>query len=209
MDVLPLDDLDRVADVREEVAHGVTEDLVALVLVGVDLDPERLETLEPFERLHHRDHLGRSADERLRLTDRLGADALDLVEQDDLAHVVCDVGDVVEPRGDADDVLAIERRDEGLVQAPEDLVGQLVAVVLDGVDVADLALHLGEVAQETLERDGRLEAVRRVLVELGEEEALLREQRKAHGFPSSRDTKGAPRNSSDAPAVTRLRVEWT
>ena len=192
MDVLPLDDLDRVADVREEIAYGVAEDLVALVLVGVDLDPVRLQALEPFEGLHHRDHLRRGTDQGLGLADRLRSNGPHLVEQDDLADVVGDVGDIVEPRGDADDVLAVERRDKGLVQALEDLVGQLVAVVLDGVDFADLALHLGEVAQETLERDGRLEAVRRVLVELGEEEALLREQRQAHGFPPLGHKETAP-----------------
>ena len=55
---------------------------------------------------------------------------------------------VVEPRREADDVLPVERGDEGLVQMPDDLVIQLVAVMLDRVDVAHLVFDVREVAQK-------------------------------------------------------------
>ena len=52
IDVLPLDDMDRVASVSEERCNRAARDTVALVLEPVDLDPVRryaLESLELFE----------------------------------------------------------------------------------------------------------------------------------------------------------------
>jgi hypothetical protein len=59
--------------------------------------------------------------------DRLGAHAAHLVELNELGNVICDIGDVIELGRDPNDVLAIQGRDECLVEALEDLVGQLVA----------------------------------------------------------------------------------
>jgi hypothetical protein len=48
---------------------------------------------------------------------------------------------------------------ESLVQVPDDLVVELVAVVLDRMDVADLVLDVGEVAQELRQSFGGLDGV--------------------------------------------------
>ena len=60
---------------------------------------------------------------------------------------------------------------------PHDLVIQLVTVVLDGVDVADLVLDFGEVPEELRERLGCLDGVLSVLLEEDEELALLGHER--------------------------------
>ena len=54
---------------------------------------------------------------------------------------------------------------------------QLVAVVLDRVDVADLFLHLGEVAEELCQRLRRFDRVLGVLFEQHEEFALFWQER--------------------------------
>src|SRR5438874_2629589 len=105
VDVLPLDDLDRVRLVGEELAHRVAEDLVSFVLEGVQLDPVLLEVLQTLEIPHHLYHLRGRRHERLGLPYRRGPDGAHLVQLHQLAHVVRDVGHVVDARGEADDVL--------------------------------------------------------------------------------------------------------
>src|SRR3989442_3211244 len=135
VDVLPFHDLDRIGGPVEELADGLAPHLVALVLEGVDLDPVRLEVPQAFELVQHREDLPRGRDEDLRLALGLRTDGPHLEEKDELGDVVADVGDVVDPRAEADDVLAVERGHERLVEVLDDLVVQLVPVVLDRVDV--------------------------------------------------------------------------
>src|SRR5512142_681956 len=120
-EVLPFHELDRVALRAEELADGLAEDVVALVLERVQLDPVLLQILEPFQALHHQDELVGRGHEDLRLPHRGRAHAVDLVDEDELRHVVREIGHVVEPRGEAEDVLAVERRHEGPVQLADDL----------------------------------------------------------------------------------------
>src|SRR5258706_10047763 len=47
VDLLPLDDLERMAATREEIGDRLARELVALVLEPMDLDPVRLQPLEP------------------------------------------------------------------------------------------------------------------------------------------------------------------
>ena len=67
-----------------------------------------------------------------------GRTLLDLIEPDDRRRRVDRVHHVVERPGQRVDVLAVERRDEGAVQALDDLVGQVVALVLDLLDLVRL-----------------------------------------------------------------------
>src|SRR3989442_7990649 len=60
VDVLPLDDLDRVVCPREKLGYRLAPDLVALVFECEDLDPVRLEVLRSEEHtseLQSRPHL--------------------------------------------------------------------------------------------------------------------------------------------------------
>ena len=83
--------------------------------------------------------------------DRLIHRRLDLVE----AEIVCDlldvVGNVVERRGEREDVLAVDRRDERVVQAVEDLVRDAVALVLTVADVLREVAILRVIEQQLLE----------------------------------------------------------
>src|SRR5262245_58282327 len=56
---------------------------------------------------------------------RLGRRAPDVVQHHGLGHVLDQVQDVVHPRDEQVDLVAVERRDEGLVQQRDRLVGDL------------------------------------------------------------------------------------
>ena len=69
---------------------------------------------------------------------RAGPHRVDAVERDQRGRVVDGVHDVVERTRQRVDVLAVDRRDEGLVQPLDDLVRQEVALVLDFLDLVRL-----------------------------------------------------------------------
>ena len=83
-----------------------------------------------------------------------GRTRVDVVEPDDRGRRVDGIHHVVERPRQRVDVLAIERGDEGAVQALDDLVGQEVALVLDFLDLVRL------VPDRLVGREHRLEQSR-------------------------------------------------
>ena len=65
----------------------------------------------------------------------LGHRRLDLVQPEVVRDLLGVVDDVVERRGQVEDVLAVDRRDDRLVEPADDVMGDLIAVVLAGQDV--------------------------------------------------------------------------
>jgi len=61
---------------------------------------------------------------------------------------VNEVEDVVELGGELVDVLAVEGRDEGLVELGDDFVGELVAAMLDFFDAPGLRVNVLVVVEE-------------------------------------------------------------
>jgi hypothetical protein len=58
------------------------------------------------------------------------------VEQDEQANGLVDqVDDIVEPHGQAVDVVAVDRSDERAIDPAKNLVGNLIALVLEGLDL--------------------------------------------------------------------------
>src|SRR5438128_4581966 len=120
VDLLELDHLEDVAVLPlEEPLERQAEDVVALVLQAIDLHAEAreqrrvLQVAQPGHRLLHLDagagqHLG----EQLGLVGRL----LHPVDDQAAGRGIDVVDDVVQPRSQLVDVLALERRDEGQVQ---------------------------------------------------------------------------------------------
>src|SRR5918911_723307 len=83
------------------------------------------------------------------------------------------VDDVVEARGERVDVLAVDRRDERLVEALDDVVRDPVALLLADDDVAGELTVVGPLLDHALEQPGRSYDVRAGLLEEVEELALL------------------------------------
>jgi hypothetical protein len=113
----------------------------------------------------------RQCRELLRRPDRL----LDLEEDDAIDGLVDEIEDVVDAADQLVDVLSVERRDEGLVQALDRLVRELVADVLE---ILDLPRAPAEVVEAVEELDQRFRAgvgVARRLLEQVEEDLILRD----------------------------------
>ncbi len=68
--------------------------------------------------------------EHPRQPDRLVHRRLDLVQPEVVGDLLGVVDDVVERRGQREDVLAVDRRDERVVEPVDDVVGDPVALVL-------------------------------------------------------------------------------
>jgi hypothetical protein len=85
------------------------------------------------------------------------------------------VEDVVEVGGDAADVLAIERRDEGRVEGVEDVARDDVPVVLEGLELRHLGLPVvqARALRDLEEEPGRAQKVLGILVEELVEPLLL------------------------------------
>jgi hypothetical protein len=82
------------------------------------------------------------------------------------------------------DILAIEGRDEGLVELGEEIVSDLVAFVLDSLDALDLFGYAGVVREHFHERFGAVMDVLGLLREKVEETLFTRKnplQKSIHG----------------------------
>ena len=108
-------------------------------------------------------------------------DLRDPVEDDRLRDLVDVVEDVVEPGGQRVDVLALEGRDERAVEQLDDLVGELIAGMLEVLDRRLVRGHRADVVERAAERDGRRQHGLGLLVEQLVEATLAAQQGDRHG----------------------------
>ena len=182
VDLLPLDQLDRVAAAREEVGDGLAGELVALVLEPVDLDPVLLQALEAAQvRERLVELLALLDDDRRPAGSRPAVGASIAVQDERVRGLLDEVDDVVEGADQGVDVLAVERGDERRLEPPADLVAELVAAVLGVADLPGALLGGVVRAEHRLEQPGRPEDVRRVLREHVEEALFAGDQAEPHG----------------------------
>src|SRR5208337_220566 len=150
-DFLPLDDLNRVLFFFKELSDEGPADAVAFVFKAVDFD----DTVKRLvRRLHGVDGRGKfdsGRGEDFGEFDGAGTDRVHAVKDEAAGGGVNQVDDVVHGAAEFVHVLAVERSDKGLVELAKDLVRELVALVLDGLDTLDLLgdtgvmlQHLGE-----------------------------------------------------------------
>src|SRR5829696_8156689 len=157
--VLPADHHHRVDPVREQGRHSVAGDPVPLVLEPVDLDPVFVQVLEVGEVLEPRGELFAGLDENGGQILCLRHRRLDLVEGEEVGGLLGEVDDVVHLRREAVDVLAVDRRDEGRVEALDDFVGDFVALLLGLEDFEAEAAVVGPAAHHLVEQARRVEGV--------------------------------------------------
>src|SRR5436190_16265096 len=177
VDLLPLDHLDGVALLLEHRGEGLAQQGVGAVLKAVHLHRVLVEARvhraqAPDAAVHRRDlgrdHVGHRPARRGRL--------LDPVADEPLGGGLEVVQHVVDAGREVVDVLAVERRDEGRVQPFDDLVGDLVARVLDLFDRVRLGPGVGEGVDQLLEEAGSLDDVPGLLLEVVEEPDFFRDQ---------------------------------
>ena len=160
VDVLPLDDVDRVVAVLEELGHRLADDPVAFVLQPMDLDPVLLHALEVAQLGERGGDLLALADDDLGLLHaRSAIGCVDPVEDAGVGDLLDQVDDVVQTVDQRVDVLAVERRDEGRFQLVADVVADLVAGVLGVAQLAGQCARArrscGRTARAGARRPGR------------------------------------------------------
>src|SRR5262245_41896975 len=175
--LLPAQHVDGIVAAVVEIRHHRARDLVGFVLEPVELDGVRhqlLEVLQTGNRLLNLDAgLGDDAGE----LDGFGAHGLHPEQHEAAADGLRRVEHVVETAGEAVDVLALERGDEGAVELVEDLVGDEVAAVLDFLEADRLSLYVLEVLQHIEEHLAAFANHLSLLLEQREEVFLFRKQR--------------------------------
>ena len=181
-DVLPVQRGAGLELVGVDPSQRVAVDRVALGLEAVDGVEVGLQPLHRFEPGDHRDDLVGHLHQHLGLLLELGHGRRVLVGElqavGDLEHVV---DDVVELLGQGVDVLAVERRDERGVEAPQDVTGQLVAALLAGDDRVDRGAAAGpRLLEQLAEAAAAFGDVRRGGVEQVEELVVGWEQTEPH-----------------------------
>src|ERR1700730_5342132 len=137
-DFLPLDDLDRVFFFVEELGDEGAAEAVAFVLAAIDLDTVFQSFLGVFQGVNAGSHLGGGGDQDFDQVLGTQADGVHAVQDEAAGGGIDEVDHVVKPAAQFVDIFAVEGRDEGLVQLGENVVGDFVALMLDGLDT----LHL-------------------------------------------------------------------
>jgi hypothetical protein len=181
-DVLPLDDEDGVQPALEKRGQRVLLDAVAFVLLGVHLDTGLQEGLgrrplvERAQEGHRLLDDARRLDQHAREGDGVRHRLLDLVERHAGRRRVHEVQNVVQPAGQLVDILAVDRRDEGLVHPFDHLVRELVARVLDLLDLLRAVGEVAEIGHQLQELLGAPFDVLGGLLEEVEEDRLFRHE---------------------------------
>src|SRR4051812_30197924 len=176
VDVLPADHDHRVDAVVEQRSHRLARHAVAVVLEPVDLDRVVRDVAEVAQPRHRLGDLARALEQDVGQPLRLLERGLDLVEPEVVRDLLGVVDDVVERRGERVDVLAVDRRDEHLVEAADDVVRDPVALLLADQDVARERGGLRIAAQQLVQQVGGPLDVAGGLLEQVEELAVPRHE---------------------------------
>src|SRR3954462_452637 len=172
VDVLPADHDHRVDAALEQCRHRLAADPVAVVLQPVHLDRVVRDVAEVAQPRHRLGQLAAALEQHVGEPLRLLERGLDLVEAEVVRDLLGVIDHVVERRGERVDVLAVDRGDEHLVEAADDVVGDPVALLLADQDVAGEVGVVGEVAQHLIEQVGGALDVSGGLLEQVEELAV-------------------------------------
>src|SRR3954447_18994873 len=173
VDVFPAQHDHGIDAIVEQGRHGLPGHPVAVVLQPVDLHREGADVGEVAQAGHGLLDLPRALQEDVGQPLGLLHRRLDLVQAEVVGHLLGQIDDVVQPGGQLDDVLALDRRDERLIEPADDVVGDAIALVLAHEDVPGPLARLRVVAQHLVEQVGRANVVRGRLLEEVEELALL------------------------------------
>ena len=126
--------------------------------------------------------------------DAARADVANPIEHESTSGRVDQVDDVVHGAAEFVNVLTIKRRDEGLVELAEDLVGDFVAIVFDSLDALDLFWNAGVVFEHLDEGLGPGHDIFGLLLEQNEKIPVMRHeplQKSRHGAMLPPEGQGA------------------
>src|ERR1700721_37948 len=133
-DFFPLNDLDGVFFFVEKLGDERSGEAVAFIFVAVDLDAVLEGFVGSAEGFDGGGDFHSGRDKDFDKVDGALSGGVDAVEDEAAGGGVDEVDDVVELVAERVDIFAVKRRDEGLVQLDEKMVGDFVAFMLDGFD---------------------------------------------------------------------------
>ena len=175
--LFPLDDLDGVFFLFEELRDEGAADAVAFIFEAIDFDDVFERLVGGFHGMNGAGKFDGGRGEDFGEVDGAGADAVDAIEDEAAGGGVDQVDDVVHGAAEFVHVFAVERGDEGLVELGEDLVGDFVALMLDGLHALNLFGDAGVVFQHAGERVGAADDVFGLFAEEDEEIPIARMKR--------------------------------
>src|SRR5437588_396005 len=153
-DILPPDHDHRVDPDLEQGRDRLAHDPVGLVLQAMHLHGVLADVLEAPDQRNRQLDLARGPPQHPRQALRLVHRGLDPVEPEVVGDLLGVVDDVVEGGGQLQDVLAVDRRDERLVEPADDVMRYLVAVALAAQDVLRQPAPLGVLGKHLVEQVG-------------------------------------------------------
>src|SRR5215472_14806264 len=174
--LFPLDDLHRVFFFFEQLGDQRATKPVAFVLQSVDFD----DVLKRFiGRPHGVNGAGKfrgGGGKNLGKLQGAGSHVVDAIKNEAAGGGVNQVDDVIHGAAKLVHILAIERCNEGLVKLAENLVGNLVALVLNGLYTLHLLRHTCVMLQHRGERVGPANDIFRLFAEQGRKITVLRKE---------------------------------
>src|SRR3954451_1341309 len=174
--LLPLQHLERIGVAGEEVTHCGMVDRVRLLLQLLDVRCFDADGLRLTNRFDARLDVLRGLDEPLRKLPGRFLHDVDVEHLEPTGGPVEQIDDVVETRGEHVDVLAIDRRDEALVDALIDGAREDVCLVLDVLDRPHMIGDVLRIIEQLRQHPRRLSQVRGELVEEVKELLVVRNQ---------------------------------
>ena len=133
--VLPHQDLERAIVLAVQLGDRATVDEVALPLLAFDRGDVRRQRVDVAKvRDRPQDRSARAAQHAHQRPERR-KDLLDREQLHELRHPLLEVDDVVQSRREPQDVVSVQGHHERLIQGRDDLVGEVIAAMLE---VADL-----------------------------------------------------------------------
>src|SRR3989338_3841840 len=185
IELAPLDDDQRLVGAVKQCCERGPQQPVARVLEPVDFDTVRHDGLAPHapQVRNHPLHLLQLLLDDLRDLLRLREHLLHLEQDEALRHGFHEIHDIIEVGGQPVDILAVDRRDERLVQPLHDLVGELVGIMLEPFQPLGVLAERIETLRGLHEHTGRLHEPIDLRFEQIKERLFLWNQPKPHSRP--------------------------
>src|SRR5919199_58898 len=150
--ILDRDALQRRIPVAEEFGDGAARGRVAHVFEPVNLDEVSVVPLARFELVDHPLELRHRLCEKPSQLARGSGDVRDPVQVGRVGDLLDVVEDVVETGREGVDVLVVEGGNEGTIEGAHDLVGKLVSLVLEVLDLLLARWEIRHVGEGSLEQ---------------------------------------------------------
>src|SRR6266403_2637966 len=174
--LFPLDDLNGVFFFLKELGDQGAADPVAFILQAIDFDDVLQGLVGRFHGVDGAGKLNRGGGKDFDELYRARTHEVDAIEDEAAGGGVDQVDDVVHGAAEFVHVLAVEGGDEGLIEFAENLVGDFVTLVLDGLHSLDLLGDASVVLQHAGKSIGAADDVFGLFAEEDEEIPIARHE---------------------------------